>query len=141
MGVTRRTFQAACVGLVGTLAIAACGSSTSGSGSTGPSGERLGGRATTITATGTTPPNNGFGNTSGGEFYFTPVPDTVAAGTQVMFAFADVAHTVTFDGGPVALTNIPATMNADSVRTFATVGTYTWHCSIHPYMHGTVVVQ
>jgi plastocyanin len=129
------------VGLVGTLAIVACGSSASGSGSTGPGSDPLGGRSATITGTGTTPPSNGFGNTSGGEFYFTPVPDTVAAGTQVTFAFADVAHTVTFDSGPVALANIPATMNADSVRTFATAGTYTWHCSIHPYMHGTVVAQ
>jgi plastocyanin len=138
---TRRTFQAACAAVVSTLAVAACGSSTSGSGSTDPISEPLGGHGTTIAATGTTPPNNGFGNTSGGEFYFSPVPDTVAAGTQVTFAFGDVAHTVTFDSGPIALANIPATMNADSVRTFATAGTYTWHCSIHPYMHGTVVAQ
>jgi plastocyanin len=137
---TGRTFQVACVALIGTLAVAACGS-TSASGSTDPISEPLGGHATTITATGTTPPNNGFGNTSGGEFYFTPAPDTVAVGTQVTFAFGNVAHTVTFDTGPVALTDIPATTNADSVRTFATAGTYTWHCSIHPYMHGTVVAQ
>jgi plastocyanin len=55
--------------------------------------------------------------------------------------FLDVAHTVTFDSGPVAVADIPATSMADSVRTFATAGTYTWHCSIHPYMHGTLVVQ
>lgn len=119
---------------------AACSSGGSGS-STGPTSAPLGGRTDTIVATGTVPPSNGFGNSSGGEFYFSPVPDTIAAGTQVTFAFSDVAHTVTFDTGPVALANIPATTGADSVRTFPTAGTYTWHCSIHPYMHGTVVAQ
>jgi plastocyanin len=126
-----------CAWVVSALAIGAC----SGSGSTGPGGDPLGGRITTIVAVGSTPPNNGFGNSSGGQYYFSPSPDTVAAGTQVTFEFQDVAHTVTFDTGPVALPNIAATMNADSVRTFAAAGTYTWHCSIHPYMHGTVVAQ
>lgn len=107
----------------------------------GPNGAPVGGRSDTIIAVGSTPPNNGFGNSSGGQYYFSPAPDTVPAGTQITFRFNDVTHTVTFDGGPVTLTNIPATTNADSVRTFAKPGTYTWHCSIHPYMHGTLVAQ
>ena len=31
--------------------------------------------------------------------------------------------------------------NADSTRVFSTPGTYMYHCSIHTYMMGTVVVQ
>jgi plastocyanin len=122
------------IALVG---VAACSSA----GSTAPSDLPLGGRSNTIVGSGSSGSNNGFGNTSGGQYYFSPSPDTVAAGTQLTFAFLDVAHTVTFDSGPVAVADIPATSMADSVRTFATAGTYTWHCSIHPYMHGTLVVQ
>lgn len=116
---------------------AACSSGSS----TGPSGLPLGGRRDTIVASGSSGSNNGFGNTSGGQYYFSPSPDTVAAGTTVTFQFLDVTHTVTFDSGPAALADIPATSNADSTRTFPVAGTYTWHCSIHPYMHGTVVAQ
>jgi plastocyanin len=137
--VARRTLQCGWAWILAALVVAAC--SSGGSSSTGPNGAPVGGQSDTITATGSTPPNNGFGNSSGGEYYFSPSPDTVPAGTQVTFAFQDVAHTVTFDGGPVALPDIPATMDADSVRTFATAGTYTWHCSIHPYMHGTLVAH
>ena len=73
-------------------------------------------------------------------FFFNPTPDTVAVGTMVTYMFADVAHVVHFDvaGAP---TNISATMNASVARTFPTAGTYPYHCTIHPYMHGTVVVQ
>jgi plastocyanin len=123
-------------GLAGLIALA-CSSAAS----TAPGGLPIGGRSDTIVAAGSAGSNNGFGNSSGGQYYFSPSPDTVAAGTTVTFAFLDVTHTVTFDGGPVSITDIPATSMADSVRTFATAGTYTWHCSIHPYMHGTLVAQ
>jgi len=58
----------------------------------------------------------------------------------VTFTFADVAHVVHFDvaGAPA---DIPATMDGSVVRTFPTAGSYPYHCTIHPYMHGTVVVK
>jgi len=121
--------------VLGGLGALACGGN-----STAPASLPVGGRSDTVVAAGSSGSHNGFGNSSGGQYYFSPSPDTVAAGTTVTFAFLDVAHTVTFDGGP-AMTDIPATSMADSVRTFATAGTYTWHCSIHPYMHGTLVAQ
>ena len=121
---------------LGALTLAAC----SGMGGTGPS-LPLGGRSTTIVASGSSGSNNGFGNSSGGQYYYSPSPDTVPAGTQVKFSFLDVVHTVIFDTGPTILANINATTGADSVRTFTQAGTYTWHCSIHPYMHGTLVAQ
>jgi len=120
--------------------LAAVGLAACSSGGTGPK-LPLGGRSSTVVASGSTGSNNGFGNTSGGQYYFSPSPDTVAAGSAVTFSFLDVEHTVTFDGGPGGLADIPPTRNADSLRTFATAGTYTWHCSIHPFMHGTLVAQ
>jgi plastocyanin len=122
---------------LGAVALAACSGGGSGMGPNLP----LGGRSTTIVASGSSGSNNGFGNTSGGQYYYSPSPDTVAAGTQVTFSFLDVTHTVIFDTGPVQLANIEATSNVDSVRTFTKAGTYTWHCNIHPYMHGTLVAQ
>jgi plastocyanin len=119
----------------------ACSSGTGGyGGGTGPGGGPLGGASAIIVASGTAGSNNGYGNSGGGQFYFSPVPDTVAAGSPVMFQFQDVQHTVTFDTHPTAVADIPATANAIASRMFA-AGTYTYHCSIHPYMHGTIVAR
>jgi plastocyanin len=119
----------------------ACSSGSNGyGGGTGPGGGPLGGASATIVASGTGGSNNGYGNNGGGQFYFSPVPDTVAVGSTVSFQFQDVLHTVTFDAAPSAVADIPATANAIAVRMFA-AGTYTYHCSIHPYMHGTIVAR
>jgi plastocyanin len=67
-------------------------------------------------------------------------PDTVVAGSAVTFQFDDVTHTVTWDQNPGGVANIPATSNADSTRVLP-AGTYTFHCSIHTYMTGTIVAQ
>jgi plastocyanin len=108
------------------VAFAGCSSSSS---PTSPGS--TGGHSSTINASGTA---------SGSTFFFNPTPDTVAVGTTATYTFADVAHVVHFDvaGAP---TDIPATMNTSVARTFPTAGTYPYHCTIHPYMHGTVVVQ
>jgi plastocyanin len=127
------TLRGAGAALLTVVVAAACSSS-----STGPSGGPSGGHSTTITAVGSSN-NGGYG--SGSQYYYTPTPDTLASGSQVTFAFQDVAHTVVFDGGPGGVADIGATSNANVQRTFATAGTYTWHCSIHPYMHGTLVAQ
>jgi plastocyanin len=118
-------------GLSVTLMIAtACSGS-----STGPvASPVVGGHSSTIVASGSSTPATGT-------YFFNPVPDTVTAGTAVTFEFHDVIHTVTFDQAPGVIGNIAGTANADSMRVFGVRGTYTYHCSIHPYMHGTVVVQ
>lgn len=71
---------------------------------------------------------------------FNPALLTVTAGTTVTFAFGDTAHTVTFNtaGSPA---NIPATSDASVQVTFPTAGTYNYHCTIHPYMTGTIQVN
>ena len=72
-------------------------------------------------------------------FAFGPNNVTIAVGGTVTWTFADgqVAHNVTFDDG-----NASPTMASGSwSRTFPKAGTYTYHCSIHPNMTGTVTVQ
>ena len=70
---------------------------------------------------------------------YTDSPITIAAGSTILFVNADDAkHTATADDDSWGT----GTMNkADSfVRRFSTPGTYTFHCSYHPEMIGTVVV-
>ena len=71
-------------------------------------------------------------------FSFTPATLTVAVGSTVTWTNTDAtAHAVRFtdqDGPQIAT-------GASYSRTFSTAGSYTYQCSIHPYMTGTVVVQ
>lgn len=145
-----RCIAVTAMGVAVALGAAACSSSMSPS-NAGP----VGGHSSTIVASGTSSmgnPGGGGGYGDGmvrpfgsGEFFFSPSPDTVAAGTTVTFQFGNVAHTVTFDtdGSPANISSLAlgGVMEGDSSRTFPTAGTYTYHCSIHTYMMGTVVVQ
>ncbi len=76
---------------------------------------------------------------------FSPQSITVQVGSNVTWVFQSVGHTVTFtaaQGAPADIGSVDAPQANTSVsRTFATVGTYTYHCSIHPEMTGTVIVS
>jgi plastocyanin len=71
---------------------------------------------------------------------FNPLTITVAMGTSVTWTNKDaVAHTVTsntgiFDSGSI-------NTNGTFSYTFSTVGTFPYHCTVHPYMTATVIVQ
>jgi plastocyanin len=73
-------------------------------------------------------------------FAFQPASLQIAAGTTVTWTNADsTAHTVTsdegaFDAGPLA-------PGASFTQTFDIPGTYTYHCQIHHFMTGTIVVS
>lgn len=74
------------------------------------------------------------------------VPPTVtilrASGSgTVTWHFQTLAHTVTWDSQPGSVADIPASINESVARTFTVAGTYQYHCSIHPNMLGTVIVQ
>ena len=99
------------------VAAAACSDST-GSGSTG-------GRSTTITV------NNNF---------FTPSPDTMAAG-QVTFTWAGSGHNVTWLTGPTTLPTNSSTLSSGTYQATLVVGTYSYHCTVHDGMNGTIVAQ
>jgi plastocyanin len=82
--------------------------------------------------------------TSGLAFTPSSVTITRASGTgTVTWAFQGVAHTVTWDSQPsgAAVADIGATQNANVSRDFTAPGNYAYHCSIHPFMTGVVVVQ
>jgi uncharacterized protein YjdB len=59
----------------------------------------------------------------------------------ITWHFQSVAHTVTWDSQPGAVTDIIATMNGDVSRNFTVAGSYHYHCSIHPTMTGVITVQ
>jgi plastocyanin len=72
---------------------------------------------------------------------FTPGTANILPGGTVTFAFGTLAHNVFFDAVPGAPADIPGNNSGTNVdRTFATPGTYTYNCHIHPGMTGKVVV-
>lgn len=74
------------------------------------------------------------------DFAFEPSTLTVKAGTTVTWTNLDTeAHTVRTTKSTTVKSDVLAT-NATFSFTFANPGTYDYHCSIHPEMHGSVVV-
>lgn len=72
------------------------------------------------------------------EFAFHPPTLHVKAGTRVVFANDDTtAHTAT-RGGSFATGHIQPG-HAVTVK-LRRAGVYAYHCSIHPFMHGKIVV-
>jgi len=73
---------------------------------------------------------------------FTPSTLDVNAGDNVTFAFASVPHNVFFTQQAGAPADIAGNnTNVSITRTFATAGTYTYTCHIHPSMQGTIEVR
>ena len=71
---------------------------------------------------------------------FSPNPVTMKVGQQVNWKNNDsITHTATLDGmfnntiSPMSAQGAPVTMSA--------AGTFNYHCTIHPGMNGTIVVQ
>jgi plastocyanin len=130
------------------VAAAACSSGGSSNSLTGPTGTGAGGTGTgttgagagessTITASSTT---TGGSYGTGGNYFFSPTPDTVAAGTVVTFQFGSLIHNVVFMSGPNPPANIPGSSNTSVQRTFTTAGTYNYQCTIHGFS-GVLVVK
>jgi plastocyanin len=71
---------------------------------------------------------------------FSPTTVSIVTGGLVTWVFQSVAHTVTFTAANGAPTNIVATANTSTSRSFASAGVFTYHCLIHPAMTGTVRV-
>ncbi|HXA28870.1 MAG TPA: plastocyanin/azurin family copper-binding protein [Candidatus Angelobacter sp.] len=76
---------------------------------------------------------------SGYSYCFDPASVHVdAGGTVTWTSNSKVPHTVSADDGSFGSGDLGATQTFQ--HTFATSGTYTYHCNIHSFMHGTVVV-
>jgi plastocyanin len=71
---------------------------------------------------------------------YVPNPVTISQGAVVTWSNTDsTTHDVVADGG--SFDSGRMNQNGNFSFTFTQKGTYTYHCSIHPTMTGTVVVQ
>jgi YVTN family beta-propeller protein len=85
------------------------------------------------------PPVQTGGSVSIAQFAFNPGTTTVAVGHSVTWTNDDpIQHTTTSDmrGWDSGLLAPGATFT----MTFDTPGTFTYHCNVHPFMHGTIQV-
>ena len=75
-------------------------------------------------------------------FSFTPVTLTVTAGTTVTWTNRDdIPHTVVSADDPKTFKSKVMDTDEEFSFTFTKPGTYTYFCSVHPKMTGTVVVK
>ena len=92
---------------------------------------------TTSPATVTTASGN---NVSIVNFAFTPETRTVSVGTTVTWTNNDsVTHHVASDTG--VFDSGDMSQNAAYSFTFSNAGTFPYHCTIHTYMKGTIIVK
>jgi len=75
-------------------------------------------------------------------FTFQPNPLTVPVGTVVVWTNQDTApHTATSDTGSAFTFDTGMLQKGQSGRvTFTTAGTFAYHCTVHPNMHGSITV-
>lgn len=73
-------------------------------------------------------------------YSFDPASITIPKGSQIVWTnTSDAPHTVTSDSNAfTASSNV--TQNQTFKMVFNMAGTYTYHCSIHPYMKATIIV-
>jgi plastocyanin len=127
----KRLVFAGCATLL--LVASAC----SGGGSTAPA-TNTGNGTGTGTGTSQVPANTVIARTGNN---FDPPSLTVTVGTTVSFTFESVGHNVAFDAVNGRPADIPTTANSTVTRAFGTAGTFTYRCTIHSGMNGTIVVQ
>jgi plastocyanin len=125
------------------FAFSGCGSISSGSSQTnGPAATASSTASPTATeaiATNTTGPSENQVDVS--NFQFSPATLTVAVGTTVTWKGVSGSHTVTSDAGAPMAFDQPISQGGTVTVTFTVAGTYHYHCSIHPSMHGAIVVS
>lgn len=113
---------------------AACGGGSDAA-PLGPGGNYPGG--------GNTGGTGGTGSTSNSinvvDNAYTPATTTVTVGTTVTWTWAGgySAHSVTFATGASA----PEQVTGSFSRQFPTAGSFSYHCTVHPTMNGTIIVQ
>jgi plastocyanin len=73
-------------------------------------------------------------------FMFVPATLSVPAGTKVTFVNDDdEPHTITATNKSFDSEGLDT--HATWAHTFATAGSYTYFCELHPYMKGTLIVK
>jgi plastocyanin len=131
----QKHFIAATLTIAAAALVVGCSKSSTGTATAPP---QVGATSQTVTAVGSSACSGGaYGSCT---YYFTPTPDTISVGSTLSFTFEDVAHQVTFDT-PGAPANLPSEISTTVGVAFPTAGTYDYHCAIHPYMTGVIVVH
>jgi plastocyanin len=116
------------------LALAACSTTSDATTTTTAAG------ATTTTTAGTTTTADSSTTVTIQNFAFEPGTLTVTVGTTVTWVNNDgTTHTVTADGGTFDSGSLAA--GETFQFTFDQVGDFTYHCSIHSTMQGTISVK
>ena len=77
-----------------------------------------------------------------GTFQFDPATLTIHMGTTVVWRNTTIAeHTATSDvGDPAPFDSGIINPSSTFSFTFTVLGTYNYHCNIHAFMHGTIIV-
>lgn len=78
-----------------------------------------------------------------GNYSFQPASVTIKAGSTVMWVNnSNVPHTSTSDSGSAVAwdSSVISSGGGSYSFTFSKPGTYAYHCSFHPFMHGVIVV-
>jgi plastocyanin len=71
---------------------------------------------------------------------FQPARVVVSQGTRIVWTNIDgFAHTVTSDKGLWSSPDVNS--HSQFARVFSNAGTFPYHCTIHPFMHGVVIVK
>lgn len=75
-------------------------------------------------------------------YMFRPAVVTIAKGTTVVWVNKDDdVHTIKSKTGPEAFSSPALPTGSRYGFTFKRAGTYRYICSVHPYMHGVIVVR
>jgi amicyanin len=131
------------------VALTACGGRSGASTSAGSDQPRIaatsGGPTTTMdmpmpTSTAPSEPAAATNAVSITNFAFSPAAITVKVGTAVTWTNQDEEpHTVFSDAGGMKSPVLASNQNTFTF-TFTKPGTYSYNCTIHPFMHGNVTV-
>jgi len=97
----------------------------------------MGGAETTGPATG-----NGSGDSvSIKDFAYAPAALTVAEGTRVAFSNHDSTNHTATEGGTGGFDTGTIAPGKTKTITLSTPGSFSYVCSFHPFMHGTLTVR
>lgn len=78
----------------------------------------------------------------GGANVFSPSTLTISAGQTVAWRWVTGTHSIVSDASPKAFSDSATRSSGLFTATFATAGTYPYHCGVHgAMMSGTVVVH
>jgi plastocyanin len=124
------------------VALAACSpAQTPSAPGQSPPGQSMSGMAMPTTTQSTSDAAVATNTVAIKNFAFDPATITVKAGTTVTWTNSDQdPHTVTSDGKAGPLNSKPLNQGDTYQYTFAVPGTFSYLCTIHPFMTATVTV-